>query len=85
MTWKPSPPGDTIRNIMEERRLTRFALSHKLRITDDNMLNLLDGKFPIDNDMACRLSEVLGSTPEFWENREKNYREELRSRGGGEG
>ena len=74
---EPSPPGDTIRDIMEERGITRFKLGKMLAISDQNVLDLLDGKFPIDNDMACRLSEVLGSTPDFWENREKQYRDAL--------
>ncbi|HUS88183.1 MAG TPA: hypothetical protein VMW91_02245 [Desulfosporosinus sp.] len=75
--FPPSPPGDTIRDIMIERGRTRFELARLLHITDIQTHRLLDGKFPIDNDMAHRLSEVLGSSPAFWADRERQYRERV--------
>lgn len=86
MTFQPSPPGDTIKDIMEERGISRFKLGKLLDISDDAVLKLLSGDFLIDNDMAYRLSGTLGSTPGFWENRERQYRERLReSKEGDEG
>lgn len=76
--WKPSPPGDTIFDIMEERGISRMKLGYILGLREKSISDLLDGGFLIDNDMACKLSEVLGSSPDFWENRERNYRRELR-------
>jgi plasmid maintenance system antidote protein VapI len=76
--WKPSPPGDTISDIMEERGISRMKLGYILGLREKSISDLLDGGFLIDNDMACKLSEVLGSSPDFWENRERNYRKELR-------
>jgi len=77
--WR-SPPGDTILDLICERGISRFKLGRLLNISDDNVLNLLKGDFLIDNDMASRLSETLGSTVQFWENREKQYREAISSR-----
>ena len=82
----PSPPGDTIKDIMEERGISRLKLGILLGICEDSLSMLLNGSFLIDNDMACRLSDSLGSTPQFWEERERQYREllqELRSQQGG--
>ena len=76
--WKPSPPGDTISDIMEERGISRFKLGCLLKLREQSVSDLLSGNCPIDNDMAFRLSEVLGSTPDFWDNREQIYRRELR-------
>ncbi|MFA6364226.1 transcriptional regulator [Methanoregula sp.] len=75
---RPSPPGDTIRDIMEEQGISRFKLARMLEISDSHVLALFEGRFLIDNDMACRLSEKLGSTPDFWEKREKQYRDNLK-------
>jgi plasmid maintenance system antidote protein VapI len=73
----PSPPGDTIKDIMEERSISRLKLRDLLDITDEQLSKLLSGIYLIDNDMAYRLSSTLGSTPEFWEERECQYRELL--------
>lgn len=81
MTLQPSPPGDTIKDIMGERGISRFKLGKLLDIREEPVSKLLSGVFLIDNDMAYRLAGALGSTPEFWERREQNYREELRQQG----
>ena len=77
MTFQPSPPGDTIKDIMEERGISCFKLGKLLDIREKQVSKLLSGVYLIDNDMAYRLSDVLGSTPEFWENRERQYRERI--------
>jgi plasmid maintenance system antidote protein VapI len=63
---------------MEERGISRLKLGCVLNLREHAISSLLEGSFLIDNDMACKLSEVLGSSPDFWENRERNYRRELR-------
>jgi HTH-type transcriptional regulator/antitoxin HigA len=75
--WIPSPPGDTISDIMDERGMSRMRLGCLLDLRERGVSSLLDGSLQIDNDMACRLSSVLGSTPDFWEKREQIYRKEL--------
>ena len=77
MTFQPSPPGGTIKDIMEERGISCFKLGKLLDIREKQVSKLLSGVYLIDNDMAYRLSDVLGSTPEFWENRERQYRERI--------
>jgi plasmid maintenance system antidote protein VapI len=78
MTLHPSPPGDTIKDIMEERGISRFKLGKLLDIKESSVLKLLDGDFLIDSDMAFRLADTLGSTPKFWEERERLYRNQKR-------
>lgn len=76
-----SPPGDTIKDIMDEQGISRFKLGRMLKLSDKKVMDLLEGKFLLDNNMACRLSEALGSTTQFWENREKQYRDNLLNNG----
>jgi plasmid maintenance system antidote protein VapI len=79
VTEPPSSPGDTIQDIMDERGISRFKLGKMLNLREKLVMDLLEGRFLLDNDMACRLSEALGSTVTFWEMREKNYRDTLQS------
>ena len=48
-----------------------------LDLSESCIIGLLDGSLEIDNDLATRLSEKLGSSVSFWETREKQYREAL--------
>jgi plasmid maintenance system antidote protein VapI len=75
--FKPSPPGDTIRDICQERGISRSKLGKMLRLSNNSILQLLDGSLNIDNDLAYCLSKVLGSSSTFWINREKQYREAI--------
>jgi|WetSurMetagenome_2_1015567.scaffolds.fasta_scaffold49911_10 HTH-type transcriptional regulator / antitoxin HigA len=72
---QPSPPGDTIKDIMEERGISRTQLMKLLDIRGEQLSQLLSGVYLIDNDMSFRLAVTLGSTPRFWEERERQYRE----------
>jgi len=78
MMNKPSPPGDTIKDIMAERGMSSYELAMRLGIYNYNVEMLLSGKFAISSDLARRLADTLGSTPEFWEERERQYREALK-------
>jgi HTH-type transcriptional regulator/antitoxin HigA len=73
--YPPSPPGDTIQDILQERGISRFKFGCMVKLSEKAVLGLFDGGLLIDNDLASRLSETLGSSVEFWENRERNYRE----------
>lgn len=73
----PSPPGETMRDILEERGLSSAWLGDRLQFSDGVMLRLLEGGASYGHSTAVALSEALGSTPEFWMAREKNYRDAL--------
>ena len=69
-----SPPGDTIADLLEERGWSQAELSRHLGWTPRQVSQLLKGKAPVTEDVAQRLSEVLGSTVGFWLTREAQYR-----------
>ena len=72
-----SPPGDTIHDLMTERDWSQAELARRLGVSPKHLNQLVKGKAPITEDTALRLERVLGSTANFWLNRETKYREQL--------
>lgn len=75
-----SPPGDTIEDLLEERGWTKGELAERLGRTPKHVSELVSGVAPISAETAAKLSRVLGSTPEFWLEREGQYRAALERR-----
>lgn len=75
-TWT-SPPGDTIHDILNERGLSTQDFADQMGLTPREAGDLIDGSAIIDPGIAKRLSETLGSTPGFWLERERIYRQYL--------
>jgi len=69
-----SPPGETIEDLLEEREWTKREFATRMGVTPKHVNELLRGRAPLTSETADRLSTVLGSTPEFWLNREAQYR-----------
>ena len=69
-----SAPGDTITDIMEENDWSLAHVADLLDMDDLTLAQLLAGSLFIDDDLAETLANVFGSTPEFWQAREKQYR-----------
>ena len=72
-----SSPGDTIRDLMEERNWNQLELAKRLGFTTKHLNQLVKGKASLSEDTALRLERVLGSTTTFWLNRETIYRKRL--------
>lgn len=72
-----SPPGDTIVDMMEERDWNQVELARRLGFSTKHLNQLIKGKASLTDDTALRLERVLGSTANFWLNREAKYRERL--------
>lgn len=72
-----SPPGDTLRDLMEERDLTQAELSRRLGRPTQAVNEILAGKKEITEDTAIELERVLQVPAHFWLNREAQYREYL--------
>ena len=74
MGYINSPPGDTIRDFLEEENMTEVDLAIKLRMVPYNLKMLLSGELYIDEELACQLGDIIGPNAEFWERRESFYR-----------
>ena len=72
-----SPPGATLRGLMEERDWKQRELAHRLGRPVRAVNEILAGKKEITEDTALELERVLEVPAQFWLVREAQYREYL--------
>lgn len=70
-----SPPGETISDILRERKISVAEFAELMGTAPDDITNLLRGRVPITISAARRLTRVLGSSVEFWMSRDFQYHE----------
>lgn len=73
MMYNPAHPGEIIQEHMEGLGLTVSALAAHLRITRANLSRMIHGKTGVSAEMAVRLSEAFGTSPEVWVRLQANY------------
>jgi addiction module HigA family antidote len=70
----PPHPGRIVRQeCIEPLNLTVTAAAEALGVTRNALTNLLTGKNGVSPEMAIRLSQVFGPTPEMWLKLQMNY------------
>lgn len=72
-----SPPGDTVADLLDEQGWSQTEFAERVGYTLKHVNQLIRGKATITEDTAVRLERVLGSSAQFWLNREAQYREAL--------
>src|ERR1019366_8260158 len=72
-----SHPGETIAEILRNKRIDLQAFASDLGGTEDDARCLLEGACAIDRTIAERLGEIVGGSVSFWLNREAQYREDI--------
>jgi len=72
-----SPPGDTLRDLMEDRAISQAELSRRLGRPAQAVNEIVAGKKEITEDTALELERVLQVPAHFWLAREARYREFL--------
>ena len=80
LTYAPeevSPPGETLRDLMEERSLSQAELSRRLGRPAQAINEIIAGKKEITEETALELERVLQVPAQFWLAREARYREHL--------
>jgi len=75
--FEVSPPGDTLRDLMDERALTQAELARRLGRPVQAVNEIMAGKKEITEDTALELERVLQVPAHFWLAREARYREYL--------
>lgn len=70
-----SPPGETLKDLLEERGWTQRELATRLGYSEKHISQLINGKVPLSESVAQQLEHVLGAPAGFWLNREAKYRE----------
>jgi len=79
-TFQPnwfSVPGDTINDLLKERKISIDTFADKLGKTVSFVKSLIEGQENINEEIASHLSELLGASADFWLRREFQYREDL--------
>lgn len=67
----PPHPGEVLREYLGEVPVT-VAAAH-LRVSRVTLSRVLNGSAGISADMAIRLSQALGTSPEMWLNMQSEY------------
>lgn len=75
-----TPPGATLRDLMEERDWTQRELADRLGRPPQAVNEIIAGKKEITEDTALELERVLEVPAQFWLAREAQYREYLARR-----
>lgn len=76
----PSPPGDSLADILEERNISQAELAARVGRSEKLISEIILGIAPITPEIAADLESALGAPARFWSERERRYREQLASR-----
>lgn len=71
------PPGETLRELLDERGLTQRDLARRADLSPKHVNRLLQGLVPLSADVAQRLEHVTGTPARIWNQLEANYRSDL--------
>ena len=69
-----SPPGDTLRELIEHRGISPYTLAHAMGVSPRTVRGILDGSTRITEAIALKLEDATRVPAGFWLNRERNYR-----------
>jgi plasmid maintenance system antidote protein VapI len=72
-----SPPGETVADMLEERRVTAEQFARRVGRTLGQVKELLEGRAPLTNQIAQKLALILDVPATFWIVREAQYRQDL--------
>lgn len=71
------PPGETIVEMMDDRKISREELAGKIDISAAQLNRLLEGVVPVSPRIASKLEKIFGVPAYFWLNLEAMYREDI--------
>lgn len=71
------PPGETLRELLEEQGLTQRELARRADLSPKHVNRLLQGLVPLSADVAVRLERVTGTPARIWNRLEADYRSDL--------
>ncbi|NFD93379.1 HigA family addiction module antitoxin [Clostridium sporogenes] len=73
----PIPPGETIKDFLEELGMTQKELSKRMCLSEKHLSQIINGIAEISRDVAERLENIFGVKARFWINLENDYRDAL--------
>ena len=69
--YNPPHPGEVLRDYLGSISVTEAA--KHLRVTRASLSRILNGSAGISAEMALRLSEAMGTSPELWAGMQAQY------------
>jgi hypothetical protein len=73
MTRPAIHPGEILADELQEIGISAAELAHNLNVPANHITQIINSQQPITADIALRLSQWFGTSPEFWLNLQKNY------------
>lgn len=68
MARTPIDPGKVLAEELEELGISPTELSRQIRVPENRISQIIDGKRAITGDTALRLAHWFGTSPQFWMN-----------------
>ena len=66
---RPTSPGEILRELyLDPRGVSVARFAEAVGVTRKHMSNVVNGHAAITAELATRIAEVLGTTPEYWLN-----------------
>jgi addiction module HigA family antidote len=84
MARTPIHPGEILADELEALNMSGAKLAATLHVPPNRIYRILKGQRAITADMALRLSQWLGTSPEMWLNLQKHYELRLAEQMSGE-
>lgn len=69
--------GESIKEMIDYMGITQKDFAQRLDITEQSLIEILQGKQPITHETAFKLELVTDVSNEFWLAREANYQKHL--------
>ena len=66
-------PGTVLQDELDELGLTQSALAEHVHVLPKTINEICRGKRGISAEMAMKLSQALGASPQFWLNLQNNW------------
>ena len=66
-------PGEYLREILDDLTLTQTALADALGVSAMRVSHLLKGDRPVTAELALRLGQAFGQSPQYWLNLQADY------------
>lgn len=69
----PIHPGEYLREALEELGLTQAAFAKAIGVSPMRISHLVREERPLTADMALRLGQAFGQSPQYWLNLQASY------------
>ena len=69
----PVHPGEVLQDELDELEVTQSALAEHIGVLPKTINEICRGKRGISAEMAMKLSQALGATPQFWLNLQNSW------------